>query len=444
MARQSQGAWWINQNYPPAMICDPSLMTVDTQYNINFNDLFSCVLRVIQFDGLPETVDQTFFKMCLYLSGRVAVFRDTRGDNALRALDCASGGEPDIYYMPSKIIITNPAFRGYSYNLKPGEDVAVVFCREVDRYNYGLQTGGLFGLISTTAQLLADNTISINVATKNMRLVNILSADDDNTVKSINETMAAVYSGAPYQTVQKTLIDKLESIPLIDQPNTQQLLQLLQTRQYIYAHFYEQIGLKTHDQMKKERLITSEIDEGAELAVFNLQDMLQEVQRGIDEVNRIFDTKIQMRLHPLILQTLELADADEDQTDGEPAEETAAAQASAAAEPEQEEPEQEEPEQEEPEQEEPEQEEPEQEEPEQEEPEQEEPEQEQEEPEPEPEQADEKTEADVHDVSIDISGDVAGDVTVIIDNDTPEPEPEPEPEQEQDKAGGDEDADISG
>ena len=431
MARQSQGAWWINQKYPPAMICNPGLMTVDTQYNINFNDLFSCVLQVIQFDGLPETVDETFFKMCLYLSGRVAVFRDTRGDNALRALDCASGGEPDIYYMPSKIIITNPAFRGYSYNLIPGENVAVVFCREVDRYNYGLQTGGLFGLISTTAQLLADNTISINVATKNMRLVNILSADDDNTVQSIDETMQAVYNGAPYKTVQKTLIDKLESIPLIDQPNTQQLLQLLQTRQYIYAHFYEQIGLKTHDQMKKERLITSEIDEGTELAVFNLQDMLQEVQRGIDEVNRIFDTDIKMRLHPLILQTLEMADAAEDQTDGEPAEETAAAQAAAAAEPEAE-PEQEEPE---PEQEEPEQE---QEEPEPE-PEQEEPEKEK--PEPEPEQSDDQTEAAVHDVSIDISGDVSGDVTVIIDNATPEPEPEPEPEQ--DTAGGDEDADIS-
>ena len=317
---------------------------------------------------------------------------------------------------------------------------------KVDRYNYGLQTGGLFGLISTTAQLLADNTVSINVATKNMRLVNILSADDDNTVRSIDETMQAVYNGAPYKTVQKTLVDKLESIPLVDQPNTQQLLQLLQTRQYIYAHFYEQIGLKTHDQMKKERLITSEIDEGAELAVFNLQDMLQEVQRGIDEVNRIFDTKIQIRLHPLILQTLEMADAAEDQADGEQEEETAAEQAADAAESEQEEPEQEEPEQEEPEQEEPEQEEPEQEEPEQEEPEQEEPEQEQEEPEPEPEQADEKTEAAVHDVSIDISGDVAGDVTLVIDNAAPEPEtePEPEPEPEQDKAGGDADEDISG
>ena len=313
------------------MLSDPGIMTVDNQYQIEFNDLLSCVYQIIRFKGLPDTIDETYLKMCLYLGGRVAIFRDTRGDGAIRALDCAMAGIPDIYYMPSQIMIVNPAFKGYSYQLTPGEDVAVIFCREVDRYQYGRETGGLYGLISTTAQLLADNTVSINVATKNMRLTNILSANDQMTVKSIDIVIKKMYSGEPYTCVQSSLIDQLNSIPMTAQTNTQQLIQLLQTRQYIYAHFYEQIGLKTHDQIKKERLITSEIDEGTELAIFNVEDMIAEIQRGVEDANRIFDLNIEIELHPLIAGTLDNpteADPDaapaemaaEDQSDGEPAE----------------------------------------------------------------------------------------------------------------------------
>lgn len=302
MARRSQGRWWIDSNYPPAMIGDPGIMTVDAQYNIYYNDLLSCALRILDFDGLPDTIDTTYLKMCLYQGGRVAIFRDTKGDGALRALDCATAGEPDIYYMPRYILITNPIFNGYSYQLEPGVDCAVIYCRECDRYQYGRQTGGLFGLIATTAQLLADNTISINVATKNTRMVNILAADQKITTISLQEAVRRMYDGDPTIVVQSSLIDKLQALPLTDHADTQQLLHLLAVRQYIYSHFYEQIGLKTHDQLKKERLITAEIDEGVELAIYNIDDMIEEIQRGIDEANRIFGTEITLRLNPLIMQ----------------------------------------------------------------------------------------------------------------------------------------------
>lgn len=312
MARQSQGSWWMDHNYPPYMIRSPEVLSVDSLYDMYFNDLLSCCMQVLIFDGLPESIDQTWFKMCLLTAGRVAFFRDTRGDGELRALDCAIAGEPDIYYMPREVLIVNPAFKGYSYTLPIHSDqVAIVYCRECDRYQYARNTGGLYPLISSTAQLLADNTASINVATKNMRLTNLIAVDDTNTLTSIQLTIQKMYAGEPMIAVQKNLIEKLEPIPLTDHTNTQQLLQLLQVRQYIYAHFYESIGLKTHDQMKKERLITAELDEGAELALFNVADMLESVTRGIEKVNKDFGTEITVRLHPLIEATV-----DGDQSDG--------------------------------------------------------------------------------------------------------------------------------
>ena len=326
MARRSQGLWWIEENYPPAMIGEAGIMTTDAQYNIFYNDLLCCCCQIFDLPGLPETVDEIYLKFCLLQAGRVAIFRDTKGSGDLLGLDCATANEPDVYYMPTGVIITNPTFKSYSYQLTPGEDCAVIYCRDIDRYNYGRQTGGLFGLISTTAQMLADNTISINVATKNMRLTNLVAADDDNTLKSINLAMRKMYDGEPTIAVQNTLLDKLTAVPLTDHTNTQQLIQLLQVRQYIYAHFYEQIGLKTHDQMKKERLITAEIDDGAELAVYNIMDMIAQISAGIDEVNRLFGTDISVRVNPLILRTIEAGQAapaaSAPAADGEPETET--------------------------------------------------------------------------------------------------------------------------
>lgn len=309
MARRSQGLWWIEENYPPAMIGEAGIMTTDAQYNIHYNDLLCCCCQIFDLPGLPETVDEIFLKFCVLQGGRVCIFRDTKGSGDLLGLDCATADKPDVYYMPSGVIVTNPTFNGYSYNLTPGKDCAVIYCRDVDRYNYGRQTGGLFGLISTTAQMLADNTISINVATKNMRLTNLVAADDGNTLASIELTMQKMYNGEPTVPVQNTLLDKLTALPLTDHANTQQLIQLLEVRQYIYAHFYESIGLKTHDQMKKERLITAELDDGAELAVYNILDMIKQIKAGIEEVNRIFGTDISVRVNPLILRTIEAGQA---------------------------------------------------------------------------------------------------------------------------------------
>ena len=327
MARQSQGSWWMEHNYPPYMIRSPEVLSVDNLYDMYFNDLLSCCMQILIFDGLPESIDQTWFKMCLITAGRVAFFRDTKGDGELRALDCAIAGEPDIYYMPREVLIVNPAFKGYSYTLPIHSDqVAVVYCREVDRYQYARNTGGLYPLISSTAQLLADNTASINVATKNMRLTNILAADDTNTVTSMQLSLRKMYDGEPAIIVQKTLLDKIEPIPLTDHTNTQQLIQLLEVRQYIYAQFYEQIGLKTNDQRKKERLITAELDDGAELALFNVADMLASVTKGIEEVNRDFGTDIDVRLHPLIEATIDGSGDGQTEQPAEPAEQEPAEQ----------------------------------------------------------------------------------------------------------------------
>ena len=293
--------------YAPA---DEDLLFKDA-YTHFFDYLFRAASSCIVIDNLPETFYKPFFMQTLLLTGKICVFRRTNSE--LVALNCAQASEPDLYYVPKKILVVNPQFKGESYNLSPGVDCEVIYCTSQDMYRYGIETGGLYSLLSITARLMADNVVSLNVAQRNTRLTNALAADDDITKQSIETVLREMYSGRPYKVVQKTLIDKLENIPLQQTGTNQNLIQLLETHKYILSEFYAAIGLDEPQQMKRERLVTAEVEQGAELPLFNIYDIYASISEGIDRVNKMFETEITVSINPLIMAAFEdSSEADED------------------------------------------------------------------------------------------------------------------------------------
>ena len=253
-------------------------------------------MELIEFDGLPETVDPTFLKWCLYVTGKVTFFRDNKGQ--ILALNGVPSEEPDIYYIPENVIIANPRLNT-SYNLRRDVDCVVVYCTEPDKYNFA-NFGGLSSLLSKTATMLADNDISINVAQKNTRLHNIIGADDENTKNSAETVFKKMYDGQPYSVVQTNLIGVLQSVPLTTTATNSYIVQLVELHQYILAHFYEALGIQTHDNMKKERLITAELDNNPSLMKMNINNIFQTIKDGISKVNGMFGTSISIRINPLL------------------------------------------------------------------------------------------------------------------------------------------------
>lgn len=284
----------------------PKKLKFTSLYRYYFDFILRLLYRVILFDGIPETVDETYFKLVLYTQGKACFLKGDLIDEGqeLLALNCSRAAEPNVYYIPSQVLVTNPRLKK-SYNLKWGKECEVVYLSEADKYNLTELNGGLFNLIERTATMLADNDISINIAQKNTRLVNLVSGDTQNTVDSIKAVIASMYEGDPTIVVKSSLIDKLQGVPIIQNSTNNNLIELIQVQQYILSHFYEQIGLTTHDQMKKERLITAEVNDNIDLAIFNIDDILESIQEGLQRVNAMFDTNITARLNPIIIQQRE-------------------------------------------------------------------------------------------------------------------------------------------
>lgn len=287
-----------------------------TVYSHWFDYLLRAAKSCIVIKNLPETYYHPFFMYTLLVNGKICCFRRNNGD--LVALNVSEAAQPDLYYVPSRALVVNPRFKGESYNLTPGVDCEIIYCTSQDMYTYGLDTGGLYSLISITARMLADNTISLNVAQRNTRLTNILAADDEITAQSIGKVLRDMYAGKPYKAVQKTLIDKLENVPIQQQQSNQNLLQLLETHKYILSEFYAALGIDEPQQMKRERLVTAEVEQGAELPLFNIWDIYQSIKEGVDRVNKMFGTKIEVEINPIILEAF----ADNTGTDAEPTEQS--------------------------------------------------------------------------------------------------------------------------
>ena len=289
----------------------PRKLTFTKLYRFYFDFVLRLLYRVILFEGIPETVSETFMKLILYTQGKVCFLRgDLIGEEAsqLLSLNCTRADTPDVYYIPRKVLVVNPRLKK-SYNLTPGEECEVLYLSEADKYNLSDINGGLYSLIERTAVMLADNDISINTAQKNTRLVNLVGADTQNTVDSIRAAICAMYEGEPTIVVKSSLVDKLQGVPIIQNQTNHNLIELIEVQQYIISHFYEQIGICTHDQMKRERLITAEINDNLELAFLNIDDILVSLQEGLQRVNAMFGTNIAARLNPIIERQREAAES---------------------------------------------------------------------------------------------------------------------------------------
>ena len=290
----------------------PKKLEFSRLYRYYFDMILRLLYRILIFEGIPKTVSETFFKMTLFTQGKSCFLNGNvidEGDQLL-ALNCTRADTPGVYYIPRKVLVTNPRLRK-SYNITPGEDCELVYMSEPDKYVLAEYGGGLYELIRRTAVMLADNDISINISQKNTRLVNLVSGDTQNTVDSIRAVIASMYEGEPTIVVKSSMIDKLQGVPILEKSSQQNLVELIEVQQYILSHFYESIGICTHDQMKRERLITAEINDNLDLALFNIDDMIVTIQEGLDKVNAMFGTSITCHLNPIIeRQREEVAAAD--------------------------------------------------------------------------------------------------------------------------------------
>ena len=297
-----------------------------------FRMLYNRVSRMLVFENLPETIDEKFLKICLFLFGKVAFFQSKKG---IVSLNCTYSGEPDIYYKPEYIIIANPVIG--SERFKVDEDCILMCLTDTDRMFSGTAifgifgdifpsvaqpTGGLFSLIDRTAALLANTDLSIFTTLKYSRLIPFIVAENQSQKIQIEQAISSMMEGDPALTVTADLIDNINVNPLTISGSSYSMLQnIIETHQYILANFWHSIGVNSNANFKRERLNVPEIEVNENALDISIDDIISNVSEAVEKVNKMFNLNINVRLNAEWQRDIEALEEPADEVLEEPADE---------------------------------------------------------------------------------------------------------------------------
>lgn len=288
---------------------------VQDNFDLYFDMLVNKVCNLFKWENLPETVDERFLMINLMLSGRVCWFNHK---GRIYALDGSWGGEPNVYYRPTQFIVANPIIGSKTLTVlnKDGSndidklDGILMPLTDADYFNDS-ERGGLYRLIYQTAGLLADNISSLNVSQINGRVSQIWTADNDAMARTVEEVVRDIYEGHPYRVVSQDILNKVNAVPTAQTGQSNTLLNLIEAHQYILASFYNEIGIPSQWNMKRERVNTAETElmtGSLDVSVYNMEKNLKE---AVEKINELFGTDISVRFNEEIKE-------DEAEPDQEP------------------------------------------------------------------------------------------------------------------------------
>ena len=279
--------------------------------------------EMFEYDGLPDTIPAEMLELYLQTNGHVCI---TEINGNLYALPGGLGGAPDPYYRPTLYVTANPGL-GISRSLKilnhldpfaeqanQGECVLV---------KNDVMMQGLFYMNSRYATELAENDVSIRCAQINCRQQTFISASTDSEVASAQSYFDNLEKGKIIAVGSKAFLDGINAVNVsVQASNT--IIQLIELQQYFKASWFNEIGLNSNFNMKREYLSEEELKESTDMMMPLIDNMLSCREKALSLVNSTYGVNITVKKNSAwenkeeeIELATELKEAEIDSTGGE-------------------------------------------------------------------------------------------------------------------------------
>lgn len=260
---------------------------------------------MFRWNGLPDSIPQRSLELYLMIGGHCAI---AEWDGVLYAFQGGLGGEPDPYYMPTIYTVANPALK-MSKNYRIGEDCIVI--------PNDSMYAGLIPLSSRYATLLAENDLSIKLATVNSRIVSLIGAGDDRTQKSAEKYLSDIESGKQGVIAETAFLDGVRTQPYGGTGNSNTITNLIELEQYLRASWFNDLGLNANYNMKRESLNSSESQLNNDALLPLVDDMLRQREIACEKINAMFGTSISVYLNSSWEDNQDEVDAEQESLESE-------------------------------------------------------------------------------------------------------------------------------
>ena len=277
----------------------PDIGEITFKGSPNKDLLYSSYLRyflarlqsMFEWSGLPDTIPQKWLENMLMVYGACTWVRTK--EDGLFVNKPAPGGNLDIYYIPQDINVVNPYAKGlHEGPYQRGKDCVLMLN---DTY-----AQGLLPMLKKYCSMLVENDLSLNLASIMSRATMVLSAADDKTkasaelfIKHLLDGKLDVIGETPFLIANQ---DKALSINQMTRANDT-ITQLIEYHQYIKASLYNELGLQSNYNMKRESINSNESQLNEDQLHPLIDNMLAERRDALKMVNEMFETNISVKFN---------------------------------------------------------------------------------------------------------------------------------------------------
>ena len=247
-------------------------------------DILNRTQQMFEYDGLPETITKRNLELMLQIHGYAGI---VKVEGKLYAMYGGLGGEPNEYYMPTILTVSNP-YLNYTANLKIDTDCIII-------PNDSLYLG-LLPILTRYNTLITETELSLKIALVNSRIVDLISAGDDRTYESAVKFLNDMEDGKQGVVAENQFLEGIKAQPYAGTGNSNNITSIIEALQYARASLYNDIGLSANFNMKREALNSAESAINNDILLPLVDDMLQNRKDALEKVNQMFDTNITVRL----------------------------------------------------------------------------------------------------------------------------------------------------
>lgn len=252
----------------------------------NLNDIVNTMLNktltMFEYTGLPDTLDPIIIEKQLQKKGYTVIFKYK--NNLYSSVGGLSGQEKSPYNEPTETIINIPAFNlSKKYTLN--KDAVLIKNDDLMQ--------GLLPIITKRGTQLVENEISMLLNDYNYRFPFLITAGSDQSINNAQNFLNQIIEGNLGVIAENSFLQDID-VKTASSVASNRFSDLLEYQQYIKGQLYNELGLSSLDNMKKERMITDEVNANNDNIFPLIDNMYRNRQEGFKMVNKLFNGNIQV------------------------------------------------------------------------------------------------------------------------------------------------------
>lgn len=244
--------------------------------------MFNRSMAMFKWHNLPDTIPQKELERILQMFGYALIIKH---NEQMFVVNGGLGGELDVYNRPTKANIVAPALNiNKEYTI--GDDCLLILNDDMGQ--------GLMSIYSRYSSLLAETDLTALMTVINKRADSVIIANDDVTVESAKMFIDKLAKGETNIIMENSLFEGIKILP--KQEQAQKLDELYQYSQYLKASMFNEIGLNANYNMKKERLITDEVNNTDSIYPL-IDNMYMNRLQACNDIEQMFGASVEVEFN---------------------------------------------------------------------------------------------------------------------------------------------------